>query len=542
MHSRRNIQKLGLALIPFMAMLLNTSNVYAQQRKSIEIKRANFAKNLKKDGKSLRRIIGNVLIYHDGITLECDSVYDYTGTQQFDAFGNVVITQGATKLYGDVLYYDGATRIGKIRGKVVRMVDSEAVLVTKFLDFNTANSNAYFFNGGIVTSDDSRLYSDRGRYLSKNKQYYFGGNVALQNPDFLMNTDSLEYNSNTNLANFHGPTRLYSSDGYIYSEKGWYNRSTKQADLLLNAFVDNGEQKLFGDRIYYDQAAGYMHSQGNVVMIDSVQNTIIYGGEAKYWEQTKDALVTVNPLMIMVSEEGDSLYLRANKLAVKTLTDSSLADPNYRIFRAIGEARFFRHDFQGVCDSMVMNTADSMMHMYVNPIIWNEENQLTADKISALYKDNKIHRMYFRGSAFISSQEEDKRFNQIKGKQMEAYFRDGKLRKLDVTGNGQTVYFVRDKGKIVAANRAESVNLSIMISNNTVTSILFRSKPTATLFPINKAEPEDLLLVGFQWHNDIRPKGKREIIPQDLTPYKYKPVEGKAMFYKNLKKNPAETL
>jgi len=515
----------------------------AQQRRSIEIKRAGYARNLKKDGKTIRRIVGNVLIYHDGITLECDSVYDYSGTQRFDAFGNVVVSQQGTKLYGDVLYYDGNSRIGKIRGDIVRMVDQEAVLVTQFLDFNSSSNVANYFNGGIITSSDSKLSSDRGIYNSKSKQYYFGGDVVLENPDFLINTDSLEYNSETEIANFHGPTRVYNPDGYIYSEKGWYNREKKQADFAVNAFIDYGAQKISGDKIFYDQQEGFAHSQGNVVIIDTTQNTIIYGGEAQYWEHTKDALVTQNPLMVMVSNEGDSLYLRANKFTAKSiLFDSSKPDSTYRILKGIGEVKFFRNDFQGVCDSLVLNTSDSLLHMHVNPYVWNQDNQLSADHIVSRYKNNFIDKMFFKGSAFICSQEDSSRFNQIKGKEMEAFFREGKLSKLDVMGNGQTVYYVRDKGQIVAANRAESVNLSISIREGTVSSILFRSKPTATLFPIDKVAYEDVTLVGFTWNSGLRPKSKYEIVPDGLNIGNHSIVEKKANLYRSLKRSPAETL
>ena len=529
----------------FVLLLLLTSVcfLHAQQRRSIEIKRAGYARNLKKDGKTIRRIIGNVLIFYDGITLECDSVYDYSSTQRFDAFGNVVVSQQGTKLYGDVLYYDGNSRTGKIRGKIVRMVDEEAVLVTQFLDFNKSSNIANYFNGGVITTSDSKLSSDRGIYNSKTKQYYFGGNVALENPDFLINTDSLEYNSNTELANFHGPTRVFNPDGYIYSEKGWYNREEKKADFAVNAFIDYGAQKISGDKIFYDQENGFAHSQGNVVIVDTTQNTIIYGGEAQYWENSKDAMVTQNPLLVMVSDEGDSLYLRADKLVAKTIPyDESKPDSTYRILKGIGGVKFFRNDFQGICDSLVLNTSDSLLHMHVNPIVWNQDNQLSADHIVSRYKNNFIDRMFFKGSAFICSQEDSSRFNQIKGKEMEAYFKEGKLSKLDVMGNGQTVYYVRDKGQIVAANRAESVNLSISIREGTVSSILFRSKPTATLFPIDKAAYEDVTLVGFKWNVDFRPKHKHEIIPEELNLGNLSEVEKKAQRYKLLKKSPAETL
>jgi lipopolysaccharide assembly outer membrane protein LptD (OstA) len=116
-------------------------------------------RNLKLDSIDIRRLIGDVVIRHEDVIVNCDSLYDYTGTNRFDAFGNVKVIQNNSTLYGDTLRFDGNTKIGKVRGKIVKLVDEEATLITRFLDFNTRDNTVYFFNGGIITTSDSRFSS-----------------------------------------------------------------------------------------------------------------------------------------------------------------------------------------------------------------------------------------------------------------------------------------------------------------------------------------------------------------------------------------------
>jgi lipopolysaccharide export system protein LptA len=528
-------------LIAFLA--INTNQLMAQTRRQIIIEQADEWRPLKKDGIEIRRLIGNVIMRHDDVRMKCDSAYEYTGTSRFDAFGKVVIYQQNSTLYGDTLYYDGSTKKGRIRGKIVKLVDDDAVLTTKFLNFNTLDNTITYFNGGVITNPEAHISSSNGIYFSKQKRFIFSGNVAFKGEDFLINTDSMEYNSNLELINFHGPTRIYSEDSYLYCEKGWHNRKEEKSEFLTNVFIDNGKQRIFGQKVYYDKKKGFSQIIDNGCIIDTSRNFTIYGDDIKYFEETEYAEVRKNPLAVSISEKTDTLYLRADLLTSIGIKDEVKTDSTiYRIMRGIGNVKFFRNDIQGVCDSMVFNSSDSILHMYVDPILWNEENQLTADNVSIAFKNEMIHRINFIGSSFICSQEDSIRFNQIKGREMIGFFSNNKLTRLDVNGNGETVYFARDKGVINYVNRAESSRLSINVRDNQVVSIMFREKPTTILYPIDKVDPQEVTLKGFTWHIDKRPKTKEEVFPNNFNPNFFIPIQDLANKYRLQRKDPAKSL
>jgi lipopolysaccharide export system protein LptA len=515
----------------------------AQQRREIIIQQADLMRTLKRDGLDIRRLIGNVSIKHDETTVKCDSLYDYVGLNKFDAFGNVRVFQDATILYGDTLRFNGATKTGKVRGKVVKLVDEDVTLLTKFIDFNTRENTVNYYGGAIITTPDSKFSSERGKYFSNRKLFTSGGNVAFKDEDIVLNTDSLEYYTQDELIVFHGPTRIYNEENYLYSEKGWHKRNTQESEFEINAFIDNGEQKIFGDKIYYDKERGFSQVTGNGCMLDLKQKTTIYGGSIKYNEVTEDAEVTQEPLAMFISDQSDTLFMRANIFFGKSIKDSLMVDSTlYNLLIGVGNVKFHRGDIQGVCDSITYHSADSILFMNRVPILWNEENQLTANEVKISFRNENIHRMFFTGNSFIVSQEDSTRFNQIKGREMIGYFTAGRLTRLDVNGNGETVYFIRDMGEIAAVNRAESSNLSIGIRDNKVTSIMFREKPIATLFPVEKAELQDVMIKGFAWHNDKRPKSRMDVIPQGLNLNFYQLVEGKANLYRDKKTNPTESL
>lgn len=530
-----------LVIVIVTTMMINVAN--AQQRRQIIIEQANQMRNLRVEGREIRRLLGDVIIRHEDVTMKCDSAYEYMGTNRFDAFGRVVVIQNTITLYGDTLRYDGNTKKGRVRGKVVRLVDEDATLITRFIDFDTNQNTAVFYNGGIITTSDSRFSSKRGTYFSNQKKFAFAGDVRFLDPDILLNTDSLEYFSNEELFKFYGPTRIYNEDNYLYSERGWYNKTESKSEFFVNAYIDNATQRVFGNRIFYDRTIGFAEIVGNGCIIDTSRNFTIYGNLIKYFEETEVAEVMDNPLAIYFTEEGDSLFLRADLLKGISIKDSIHSDSTlYRLLKGIGNVRFYRNDLQGVADSMVFHSVDSILHMYNEPIIWNEDNQLTANNISILFKNENIHRMFFNGSAFITSQEDDTRFNQIKGREMIGYFTQSKLTRLDVNGNGETVYFGRDQGVISMVNKAESSRLTISISDNKVTNIMFREKPSATLFPIEKVELQDVMLRGFAWHIAKRPVSKEDIIPNGLNINFYIPIENTANQLREKRENPAESL
>ncbi len=508
-----------LIIIPILLGLL--TGAQAQQKTRIRFEGAKSMKNLNIDGQKIIRYIGNVRFQHENTRIVCDSAYHNPDDNWFDAFGNVSIQQGSTRITGQTLHFDGKTSVGKITGKEVKLIDDETTLTTQTLYFNSKTNVAYYTTPGVITSKESKLTSQRGYFNRSSNLLSFAGNVVMVDPDGTIYTDSLSYSTKNELAYFFGPTHIFNKDNFAYCEKGWYNKKIEQTNLQQNAYILSKENKIFGDNIFYDKSSKFARAIGNVVLIDTVNRAYIYGQKANFWQETEQAEVTENPYLMLI-DNSDSLFLKANYFKVVSKKHEKSSDSTYRILKALGNVTFYRRDVQGLCDSMIYNTRDSAIDMYVDPILWNDVNQMTADHITIHSKNNKINRMDFNGNAFITSFEQDKFYNQIKGKTITAFFNNGKAEKIDVNGNGQAVYFIRDGNTLTLANRSESAKISILVKDNKVSRVTFREKPSSNLYPIEKVEQEDVMLKGFKWHEAKRPANRNSIIPRD---FKVQPVE-----------------
>jgi hypothetical protein len=110
---------------------------------------------------------------------------------------------------------------------------------------------------------------------------------------------------------------------------------------------------------------------------------------------------------------------------------------------------------------MVYFTRDSIIQLYENPVIWSEAHQLSADFMEMKQNANTPDELHLTRNSFIISKQDSGRYDQIKGKEMIGYITDRQLKYIDVDGNGQTLYYAREKEKIVGLNKAESSKISI---------------------------------------------------------------------------------
>ena len=183
-----------------------------------------------------------------------------------------------------------------------------------------------------------------------------------------------------------------------------------------------------------------------------------------------------------------------------------------KVYYAYHKVKIFKNDLQGVCDSLVYNTTDSLISFYTNPVLWNNKNQLSANFIKLQLYNNQLHKMYLEENSFIAGQEDSTRFNQIKGRDMIGNFVDNKLDLIKVLGNGQTIYFIRNKKQqFTGVNKAECSDMNIYVSDSRVKKISLKSEPDAVLLPIKDALESDIKLRDFKWLDELRPKTKEDI-------------------------------
>jgi lipopolysaccharide export system protein LptA len=264
-------------------------------------------------GRDMIRLIGNVRLRHEDVLMSCDSAHRYANTNVVHAFGNVYINQGDTlRLYGDQLIYYGNTKYAEVR-RNVRLIDKETTLTTDYLDFDMENNFGYYPNRGVVINGDNRLESVRGYYYTRNKLFYFTENVVITNPDYVIESDTLRYNTLTEVVYFLGPTTITGDQTRIYCENGWYNTQTDISQFNENARVNNNNQILAADSIFYDNRQGTGRAFVNVEVTDTVENLIIKGNYAWFVREPEQMLITDRALLIQMSDK-DTLYMHADTL------------------------------------------------------------------------------------------------------------------------------------------------------------------------------------------------------------------------------------
>ncbi len=450
------------------------------------------------------RLLRNVVFRHEGAIMYCDSAYYYSDNNSLDAFDSVYINQGDTlHLYGDFLHYDGNTRMANVR-KNVRLYSKETRLITEALDFDLRTSVGYYVSYADIVNGENKLNSKEGYYYSSKKMYFFRDSVVIINPGYTIYSDTLKYNTVTNVAFFLGPTEIISDSNYIYCEDGWYNTETDISLLKDNAFLRNTNQTLKGDSLYYERDVGYGEAYQNVELFDNEQNIILKGNYATYNEITEDALLTDKAMLIQITDP-DSIYIHADTLI------SEIDTSGYKILKGFHKVKMFKSNLQGKCDSMAYSFSDSVIRLFHEPVLWKDQNQLTSDYMEIWTKNKDIDQLHLLGLAFIISREDTAKYNQIKGRKMICYFRDNNLYKVDVKGNGQTIYYPKDEDEIIGVNKAESSDLVIYLEGKDVKEIMFYKKPDATLYPLESAPRNELKLKDFIWLEHLRPLKKEDI-------------------------------
>lgn len=500
---------LGFCLMVSAQQNRTASNQPKQKSKVYLIK----ADRLRKDASNpdAQIVVGNVVFRHDSVYMYCDSACYYDKINSFEAFNNVRMEQGDTLfLYGDRLYYDGLSQIAQMRQNV-KMENRTTTLLTDSLNYDRVYNLGYFFDGGTMMDDQNVLTSEWGEYSPSTKQSVFYYNVSLENPQFTMLSDTLRYNTANKVANIVGPSDIYSGESHIYSESGYYNTQTGKADLYERSVLSNGGKQLTGDTLFYDRNTGVGEAFSHIVMNDTLNKNMMLGDYGWYNEKLKNAFVTYNAVAIDYSQ-GDSLFLHADTLSLDTYYLDT--DSMYREVKAYHKVRFYRTDVQGVADSLVFSSKDSCLIMYKDPIIWNKQQQLLGEQINIYMNDSTIDWAHIINQALSVEQipVDTTLFNQITGKEMKAFFEDGLMHKVEVSGSVRLVYYPMDSDSLlIGMNVSETSKLDIYLENQQLERMVMSPKSNGTLYPMSQIPLEKSHLDNFVWFDYIRPLNKKDI-------------------------------
>lgn len=449
---------------------------------------------------------------HEGMTLTSDSAHFNTRENSFTAFGSVVIKlTDTTFIYGDRLYYDGNTRVVDIWDDTVVLVDGGTQLLANHVTYERNKATAYYTEWGHALSGVRTLDSRQGEYNSDLKEFYIYNEVVLADTSMTLLTDTLIYNTSTEVAHFESPTHIYTDSSVIYSELGDYNTKTRFAISYKASHVDNQGRTIDSDTLYYDEEERYGKARGNVQIFDSVNNITCTGHYGETNQVRNFSFVTGRALVLFV-DQGDSLFLHADTVFVTTDSANHL-----QTVRANYKVKVFRCDAQAMCDSAFYNAADSLLFLYKDPVLWYEHYQCSADTIELLHDTSGVHRAWLRTACFALQQMDREKFNQLKGKQGVVYFEEGEPQYADILGNAQMVYYITEGDSasgtsLVGANVGMGSDMRIYFDTSRAPSrVVTYDKPDLKTYPVSMVPEEWRRLKDFRWLANRRPRKPEDV-------------------------------
>ena len=478
------------------------------------------------NGVKIRKLLGNVSFQQEDTFLYCDSAYQYLDRNQVEAFSNVRVLQSDTMtITGDKGFYDGDQRTARMAGNVV-MRDTRMTLTTPSLVYDLDRKTASYTETGHLTDPQNTLDSQQGFYDTNSKVFVFTNNVHLVTPDSELNNDLLRYNTVSKIAYFDGPTRIKGKQGNLYAEGGNYNTITRVSNFKKNAKIDTPNYLLGGDELVYDEVKMYGVAKGHVSLISKKDNLTLRGDVGRYWRALgRTKLYGGRPVVRNISDK-DTLYMAADTLV------SVEARPGQTTTRTVlyayPKVKIFRGALQGICDSLTYDRQDSIIYLNRNPVLWQAKNQLTADSMQIRTKRGRVDEIRLYANAFAVDQDTLLNFNQTKGRNMMAYFRDNKLRRVDVLGNAESIFYALDNDTATTGmNRVLSANMRMLFLESKLNKITVLANPEARFIPPHELKPDDERLKGFRWLAKERPTRRQVLGKQFDDRPKKRPVAKK---------------
>lgn len=306
-------------------IIIGLASLFAQNNNKTEDRlvrliRAKTAEMYQSEINNIRRVTGPAQFLHNGALIICDTaIWDVTNNI-IDAIGNVKIIQDQTTLAGDRIHYIADSSLAKVRGHLVELTDKDSnVLRTHYLDYNTRDSIAFFYNGGSMRDNkQNTIESFRGYFYAKEDVFKFLQRVEMSSDSLILASDSIKYNTATNIIEFLGPTNIWHVDGFLSSNSGWYNRDSEQYNFNNNAYIKSGHNEIWADTINYNRPSLKAELFNNVQITDSVQSIILYSDYAKYVDrEIKDAILYRKPTIGYYTIENgvnDTLFFSSDTI------------------------------------------------------------------------------------------------------------------------------------------------------------------------------------------------------------------------------------
>lgn len=447
---------------------------------------------------------GQVYIVHDGIEMWCDQAFVYLKNNFVKAYGQVRITQGDTiSLTSSYAEYNGDTQFAFASGKVI-LTEPKTQLETDTLFFNRIKQQAYYRTGGTVRDSSSVLTSRYGSYFTENKKYQFLSDVKIVNPKYILNSERLDFYSDSGGAYLYGPSTIEGENSTVYCERGYYDTRKDIGYFVQNSRIDYENRVLYGDSLYFDRNRNFASATNNIEVIDTLNNSIVRGHYAEVFRDKDSVFITKRAVALSVREQ-DTTYIHADTLRITGKPENRIIKGFYdaRIFKP---ARFDEEIMSGKCDSIYSNERTGITKLLRRPVLWSGDSQITGDTIHLISNTvtEELDTLKVFNNAFII-QKDSLGYNQVKGESLTGLFTNNELDTININKNTQVIYYSRnEQEELIGINHTLASSIQIYLEDKEITGIRFIRNVPGKLYPESKFPENARILPGFKWRGDER--------------------------------------
>lgn len=449
---------------------------------------------------------------HQGADLWCDIAILYSAENKLRAIGNVRLQQGdSIEMNSGKINYNGNTKIAKA-WESVDLTDGQMILTTDTLYFNREKQESFYKSGGKVVDSANTLTSIIGTYFMELKKVQFQDSVHIDNPEYTIDSKQLDYYRISKNAYMYGPSTIVGEEYTIYCERGFYDTKIEQGYGVKNTTINYSDRIIEGDSVYFDKNTSFASATNNITVTDTINDGVIRAHYAEIFKEKDSVFATKRAVAISLVQQ-DSLYIHGDTLMITGPAED-------RRLRAFRNAKFYKTDLSGKCDSIHSSEKTGVTKLITAPILWNVDNQMTGDSIYLIsdLETEKLDSLKVIENSFIIALDTIGKvgYNQAKGVNLYGKFIENELKIIDLVKNTEVIYYLyNDDDELVGIDKTICSKIRLLMNNSDIEDITFFVNPEGDIFPENDLPVESRKLKGFIWRGEERIYSKEDIFDDD---------------------------
>lgn len=419
------------------------------------------------DGESIREVYGHVVLTQGKLIITCEKAVQYLSRNDADLEGNVVAKQDTlTIITPKANYFGNQKRTRSVSG--IRLNDTKVILV--------ADSGDYFFR------------EDRA---------FFQGDVKMYDSSSTLTSDVMTYYKLQNRMVATGHVKIIDSTNTIYADSLEHFRTSRVTFANKNVKILNSGNNvvIYGDHLedYAERSYTLINKNPLLIQIDSTitQDTTLNTDSEKVYGPVQDSTIE-RGINIKSSVQVDTLVIRSEIMeAYRDSLNRFEAKDSVKIVRGTFASR---NDYSIYFKKPGRIITKKMGQVRPQPVMWNENTQMTGDSINIHLVNNRLKLIDVIGNAFLLSQNQiyTKRYDQISGDTIFISFDSTGITSTEVRNQVLSIYYHYENNAGNGLTKSSSQNALILFKNRKTDQIKMQGFVKSDLYPEKMVEHREL--------------------------------------------------